>query len=104
MTKATTSHHSTPHMSITVDIHHQKVDSNNSNAKPTSNGKPHSPTPTMAITLNRTMVVGDSGTDNGRDYKKITAIEMIDKSGSDHHRMTRFTSQLDGQDSHVSIL
>lgn len=65
-----------------------------------------------ATTLNRTAI--DARDKNGSDYKKITAIELIDKGGiynQNNNQMTRMTTQLllDGaasghQDMHVSIL
>lgn len=82
-------------LSIKVDIHGQ------SGTTPIFLSK----APTTAITFSGTAGDGD---DSGRDYTKITAIEMTDKGGIDHHRrnhMTRITAQLDGgQDMHVSIL
>lgn len=87
---------------IKVDIHrHQRQQQGNDTS-----------TRAAAITLNETVIGGGGGggrfvdgADNDSDYREIMAIELVDKGGPNHHNhMTRLTAQLDGLDSHVSIL
>lgn len=99
------SNHQTHILSIKADIHHaasnDTISAKAAPPSPISRSQPMSSSRPITF-FNRTAITNGDGDDNGRDYKKITTIELIDKGGN--QSITRQLVLEGPQDSHVSIL
>lgn len=101
---------SSHNLSIKADIHRGDTISAKASMPTTATPTTSPISRPLTFNFNRTAVRMNDSDDNGRDYKKITAIELIDKGGVDvnNRHVTILTSQMDAaggqEDSHVSIL